>query len=269
MQNDIYAELARLSATGEDVALCTVIAAVGSTPREEGSKMLVRANGAIIGTIGGGAVENAAIQEALEVLRRGRAKKMEYKLNTSGDLGMICGGDTEVFIEPIFAAPQLYLFGAGHIALPLSHMATMVGFKVTVIDERAEFASSERFPDANVMPLEIPEAYSQIRVGQGDYIVIVTHGHKGDEVALEGALKTPAKYIGMIGSQSKNKAVYEHLLEKNFTMEDLSRVYSPIGLRIKAQTPEEIAVSILAEMIGVKRGAEIHNPTACCDGIQA
>ncbi|MCL1885793.1 MAG: XdhC/CoxI family protein [Dehalococcoidia bacterium] len=256
MQNDIYAELARLSTTGEDVALCTVIAVAGSTPREEGSKMIVRANGSIIGTIGGGAVEKAAIQEALEVLRRGRAKKMEYKLNTSGDLGMLCGGDTEIFIEPIFATSKLYIFGAGHIALPLSQMATIVGFKVTVIDERTEFASSERFPDANVMPIEIPEAYSQISVGQGDYIVIVTHGHKGDEVALESALRTSAKYIGMIGSQSKNKAVYEHLLEKNFTMDDLSRVYAPIGLHIKAQTPEEIAVAILAEIIGVRHGVK-------------
>ncbi|MCL2281651.1 MAG: XdhC/CoxI family protein [Dehalococcoidia bacterium] len=256
MQNDIYAELGRMNAAGEDVVLCTVIVASGSTPRGEGAKMLVKVDGSIIGTIGGGAVEKAAIQEALEVLRRGHAKKMEYKLNTSGDLGMLCGGDTEVFIEPVFAMPNLFIFGAGHIALPLSRMAAMTGFKVTVIDERAEFACAERFPDACVMPLEIPCAYGQINARQGDYIVIITHGHKGDEVALEGALRTPAKYIGMIGSQSKNKAVFEHLLSKNFTVDDLSRVHAPIGLCIKAQTPEEIAVAILAEMISVRRGAE-------------
>jgi xanthine dehydrogenase accessory factor len=257
MQDNIYAELARMSAAGEDAALCTIIVAAGSTPRDEGSKMLVRADGSTMGTIGGGAVEKAATKEALEVLRRGRAKKMEYKLNTSGDLGMICGGDTEIFIEPVFATPNLFIFGAGHIAYPLSRMAAMTGYKVTVIDERVEYASSKRFPDARVMPLEIPDAYRQINVGKGDYIVIITHGHKGDEIALEEALRTPAKYIGMIGSQAKNKAVFDHLLDKHFTMDDLSRVHAPIGVRIKAQTPEEIAVAILAEMIGVKRGGEV------------
>jgi len=256
MENNIYVELARMSTAGEDAALCTVIVAAGSTPRDEGSKMLVRADGSIMGTIGGGAVEKTVIKEALEVLRRGRAKKIEYKLNASGELGMICGGDTEVFIEPVFATPNVFIFGAGHIALPLSHMAGMVGFKVTIIDERVEYASVERFPNAYVLPLEIIDAYQRVMVGRGDYIVIVTHGHKGDEVALEGALRTSAKYIGMIGSQSKNKAVFDHLLEKGFNVDELSRVHAPIGLRIKAQTPEEIAVSILAEMICVKRGGD-------------
>ena len=256
MQNNIYAELARISTAGEDVALCTVIAASGSTPRDEGAKMLVRTDGSIMGTIGGGAIEKAVIQEAMNVLRRGYAKKMEYKLNTSGELGMICGGDTEVFIEPVLAMSNLFIFGAGHIALPLSRMAAMVGFRITVIDERVEYASTERFPDVCVIPLEIPDAYQQINVGRNDYIVIITHGHNGDEVALEGALKTPAKYIGMIGSQSKNKTVFEHLLNKGFSADDLSRVHAPIGLHIKAQTPEEIAVSILAEMISIKREVE-------------
>jgi xanthine dehydrogenase accessory factor len=257
MQNDIYTELARLSTAGEEAALCTVISASGSTPREEGAKMLVRADGSIMGTIGGGAVEKAAIKEALDVMRKGRARKMEYKLNSSGDLGMICGGDTEVFIEPITAAPSLFVFGGGHIAVPLVKIAAIVGFKITIIDERPEFASASRFPDAGATIVsEIPSAYSRLAIDKGSYIVIITHGHKGDEAALEGALKTQAKYIGMIGSQSKNKAVFEHLLAKGFTRDDLSRAHAPIGLRIKAQTPEEIAVSILAEMIGVKRSAD-------------
>ncbi|MCL2706872.1 MAG: XdhC family protein [Dehalococcoidia bacterium] len=268
MQNDIYAELVRMSAAGEDAVLCTVIVASGSTPRDEGSKMLVRADGSILGTIGGGAVEKAVINEALEVLRHGRAKKMEYKLSAAGDLGMVCGGDTEVFIEPVFAAPMLYIFGAGHIALPLSRMAAMTGFKITVIDERAEFANNERFPDTCVMPVEIHDAYCQITVGKSDYIVIITHGHNGDEVALEGALRTTAKYIGMIGSKSKNKSVFERLLVKNFTMDDLSRVHAPIGLSINAQTPEEIAVAILAEMISVKRGGGNYSSASCCGDIK-
>jgi len=257
MQNDIYAELMRLSAVGEEAALATVISATGSTPREEGAKMLVRADGSIMGTVGGGAVEKAVIKEALEVIRRGRAKKLAYKLAAGGELGMICGGDTEVFIEPITAAPSLFIFGGGHIAVPLAKMAAIVGFKITVIDERPDFACVARFPDAaEVLAEDIPLSYGHLNIDKGSYIVIVTHGHKGDEAALEGALKTSARYIGMIGSKEKNKAVFAHLLAKGFSQEDLARVHAPIGLHIKAQTPEEIAVSILAEIIGVKHSAD-------------
>lgn len=257
MQNDIYAELARLSAAGEEAALATVISASGSTPREEGAKMLVRPDGSIMGTIGGGAIEKAVIKEALEVMRRGKAKKMEYKLAAGGELGMICGGDTEVFIEPITSSPSLFVFGGGHIAVPLVKMAAIAGFKITVIDERPDFASAARFPDAaEVLASDIPPAYARLNVDKGSYIVIVTHGHKGDEAALEGALKTPARYIGMIGSREKNKAVFAHLLAKGFTQDDLARAHAPIGMRIKAQTPEEIAVSILAEIIAVRRSSD-------------
>jgi xanthine dehydrogenase accessory factor len=257
MQNDIYAELARLTAAGEEAALCTVISASGSTPREEGAKMLVRADGSIMGTVGGGAVEKAAIKEALEAIKRGRAKKLEYKLSASGELGMLCGGDTEIFIEPIAAAPALFVFGGGHIAVPLVKMAAICGFQITVVDERPDFGCPARFPEAKeALSLSIPEAYSRLKIDKDSYIVIITHGHKGDEAALEGALRTPAKYIGMIGSLAKDKAVYSHLLAKGFTQADIDRTHGPIGLRIKAQTPEEIAVSILAEIIAVKRGAD-------------
>jgi xanthine dehydrogenase accessory factor len=254
MKNDIYAEITRLSNAGEDAALCTVISAAGSTPREEGAKMLVRTDGSIMGTVGGGAVEKAVVNEALEVIRIGRAKKFEYCLKEGGELGMMCGGDTEVFIEPLLTVPSLFIFGGGHIAVPLVRMAAIVGFKITVIDERPEYADAARFPDAaETLVLEIPDAYSRLKIGQNSYIVIITHGHKGDEAALEGALKTPARYIGMIGSRTKNAAVFGHLLSKGFTQEDISRTHAPIGVAIKAQTPEEIAVSILAEMIAVRR----------------
>jgi xanthine dehydrogenase accessory factor len=270
MSNDIYAELARLAQSGEEAALATVISASGSTPREEGAKMIVHADGSIMGTVGGGAVEKAAIKEALTVMRTGRAKKFEYKLTAAGELGMICGGDTEIFIEPIKATPALFVFGGGHIAVPLVKMAAMVGFRITVIDERPEFGCAERFPEAEkALSAEIPQAYNQLEIDKGAYIVIITHGHKGDEAALEGALRTPAKYIGMIGSKAKNAAVYSHLTAKGFTAEDLARVHGPIGLRIKAQTPEEIAVSILGEMIAVKRGADETLASPVCDSGKA
>jgi len=258
MNNDIYAEITRLNASGEDAALCTVISAAGSTPREEGAKMLVRADGSIMGTVGGGAVEKAVISEALNVMRLGRAQKFEYRLKAGEELGMICGGDTEVFIEPLLAVPSLFVFGGGHIAVPLVKMAAIAGYRITVIDERPEYAAASRFPDAaETMALEIPQAYPKLRIDKNGYIVIITHGHKGDEAALEGALKTPARYIGMIGSREKNKAVFGHLLAKGFTQADIDRAHAPIGVPIRAQTPEEKAGSILAEMIAVRRGAGI------------
>lgn len=269
MYYDIYQEIARINAAGEEAALCTVIAASGSAPRREGAKMLVRPDGTITGTIGGGNVEKQVIQEALEVMRQGKARKLEYRLKSGEELGMICGGDVEVFIEPILPVSPLYIFGGGHIAVPLARMAAMVGFKITVVDERPEFANKERFPDAaETVTADAASAFARLSVDKSSYIVIVTHGHKGDEVALEGALRTPARYIGMIGSREKNKAVFGHLLARGFTQEDIDRVHAPIGIRIMAQTPEEIAVSILAELIMVRRSASVAAPPAApaCKG---
>jgi xanthine dehydrogenase accessory factor len=258
MNYDIYQEIVRLSANGEEAAVAIVIAASGSTPREEGAKMLVKADGSIMGTVGGGNIEKKVIQEAMNVMRRGKAVKLEYRLHSGGEhgveTGMICGGDVEVFIEPILSAPRLYIFGGGHIALPLVKMAKLADFKVIVIDDRESFANPERFPDAvETIACGFAASYEKLNIDLNSYIVIVTYGHKGDETVLEGALKTPAKYIGMIGSKEKNKAVFAHLLDKGFTQEDLNRVHAPIGVRIMAQTPQEIAVSILAELILVKR----------------
>jgi xanthine dehydrogenase accessory factor len=257
MNHDIYQEIVRLSASGEEAAVATVIAASGSTPREEGAKMLVKADGSIMGTVGGGNIEKQVIQEALDVMRKGKARKMDYRLHSSGEhgveTGMICGGDVEVFIEPIISAPRLYILGGGHIAIPLAKMARLTDFKIIVIDDREGFATTERFPDAaEIFTCDFAASYEKLKIAQNSYIVIVTHGHKGDETALEGALNTPAKYIGMIGSKEKNKAVFSHLLAKGFTQEDLNRVHAPIGIKIMAQTPQEIAVSILAELILVK-----------------
>ena len=255
MYNDIYREIVRLAEAGEDAAVATVIMASGSTPREEGAKMLIYSDGHTLGTVGGGNIEKTVTQEALEVIRSGQPKKLEYKLNPKGELGMICGGDTEVFIEPVTAAPRLYIFGAGHIGVPLSKMAAMTDFKVVVVDDRAEYTTKERFPDAaELVVSDFKISFDRVNIKPGSYIVIVTHGHKGDEIVLEGALRTPAKYIGMIGSRAKNQAVYGHLLAKGFTQAELDKVHAPIGLHIHAQTPEEIAVAILGEMIEDRRG---------------
>jgi xanthine dehydrogenase accessory factor len=254
VHHEIYQEIVRLSAEGREAAVATVIAASGSTPRGEGAKMLVSADGSIMGTIGGGSVEKQVIEEALAVIRTGKPKKVAYHLQAAEELGMICGGDMEVFVEPIPVTSHLYIFGGGHIAVPLAKIAQITGFKISIIDERPEFANPERFPDATqTVTSDIAAAFDQLTVDRSSYIVIITHGHKGDEAALTGALKTPARYIGMIGSKEKNRAIFSHLLAKGYTRADLDRVHAPIGLRIKAQTPEEIAVSILAELIQERR----------------
>ncbi len=257
MEIDIYQEVARLKSEGEEAAMVTLIAASGSTPRGEGAKMLVLSDGSIKGTIGGGSVEREVVGAALEVLRKGKPARFKYELKKPDEgVGMICGGDVEVFIEPILQAPSVFIFGAGHIAFSLSKMADMAGYRVTVIDDRPGFACQERFPEAEkLVSTDFGSSFEQLRIDKQSFIVIVTYGHKNDQAVLEGALKTPALYIGMIGSKTKNRAVYENLKARGVTEDQLSRVHAPIGLHINAHTPEEIAVAILAEMIQVKRSS--------------
>lgn len=257
---DIYEEIVRIRATGEEAALVTVVSASGSTPREEGAKMLVRADGRILGTVGGGSIEASAVREAHAVIQTGKPRRLQYRLKEGEELGMICGGDVEIFIEPILPTPTLYIFGGGHIALTLVKTSKLVGFKVVVIDGRSEFANPERFPEAEVTIAEdYSKVFSRLKIDKSSYIVIVTHGHTGDEVVLAGALGTEAKYIGMIGSKTKNEAIFSHLTAKGIAREQLDRVHAPIGLNIFAQTPEEIAVSILAEIIEVRRSPPADN----------
>jgi xanthine dehydrogenase accessory factor len=254
MQDDIYQEIVRIKAEGEEAALVTVVSASGSTPREEGAKMLVRADGSIMGTIGGGNIEKQVIKEALAIIKMGIPQRLCYRLKEGEELGMVCGGDTEVFVEPILTVPTVYIFGGGHIALPLAKMAKVTGFKIVVIDDRPEYASPERFPEAErTLVTDFAQAFSKLKIDKSSYIVIVTHGHRGDEAVLEGAVATQAKYIGMIGSRTKNQTVFSHLLAKGVPQERLDTVHAPIGLAIHAQTPEEIAVSILAEIIQARR----------------
>lgn len=256
MMPEIYQEIARITAEGEEAALATVVGASGSTPREVGAKMLVRADGSIVGTIGGGSLEAQVIAQAIKVIKQGQPQQLHFNLTAEegGELGMICGGDTEVFIEPILPSPTLFIFGGGHISLPLAKTGKLLGFKIAVIDDRAEFANPRRFPEADLILAEdFSTAFSKLEINKSSYIVIVTRGHQYDELVLELALKTKPKYIGMIGSKTKNKAVFSHLLAKGISQEQLNKVHAPIGLEIFAQTPEEIAVSILAEVIKVRR----------------
>ncbi len=254
--SDIYQEIAEITARGEEAALVTIISATGSTPREVGTKMLVRADGSLVGSIGGGSVEVQVCRKAIETIRTGKPQRLHISLTPQEgeEPGMICGGDMEVFIEPILQSQTLYIFGGGHISLPLAKIGKLLGFKIAVIDDRAEFASPRRFPEAELILAEdFNKAFSELQIDKTGYIVIITRGHQYDEMVLEWALGTQARYIGMIGSKTKNKTIFSHLLAKGISQELLDKVHAPIGLEIHAQTPEEIAVSILAEIIKVRR----------------
>jgi len=254
--NDIYQEIVRVKTEGEEAALVTIVSATGSTPREEGAKMLVRADGSILGTIGGGSLEAQVVEEAIKVIKQGKPKRLHMSLTAkeAEEAGMICGGELEVFIEPILTTPTLYIFGGGHISLSLAKMGKLLGFKIAVIDDRAEFAHPDRFPEADVLLVEeFSKSFPKLKIDKSSYIVIVTRGHQHDEIVLEWAVGTPAKYIGMIGSKTKNETIFSHLLARGISKEQLDRVHAPIGLKISAQTPEEIAVSILAEVVKVRR----------------
>ena len=251
---NIYQEIAKLTAEGEEAAVVTIVSSSGSTPREEGAKMLVRSDGSILGTVGGGILEAQLTQKALEAIKKGKPQRIQYRLKEGEEPGMICGGDVEVFIEPVLSSPTLYIFGGGHISLTLAKIGKLTGFKIVVIDDRTEFANPQRFPEAELtIAKDFKEAFSELKIDKSSYIAIVTRGHAYDEVVLEWVLGTKAKYIGMIGSKTKNQTIFSHLLTKGFSQEKLDKVHAPIGLEIGAQSPEEIAVSIMAEVIKVRR----------------
>ncbi len=256
---DIFEEILRIRSEGGTAALATVIRAEGSTPRREGAKMLIRRDGTIVGSIGGGALEAQVCREAIDVIREARPKVLHFNLTgeEAAEDGMLCGGNTDIFVEPIAGQPTLYIFGAGHISVSVSRIAKMVGFKVTVIDNRAEFANTDRFPDADeIIAEDFSRAFSKLEITRSSYIVIVTRGHQFDETVLEWAVKTEAGYVGMIGSREKKDAVFSHLQSKGISKKLLNGVHAPIGADISAETPEEIAVSIMAEIIKVRRGRE-------------
>ena len=254
--DDIFEEIVRIRSEGGRAALATITSIKGSTPRTEGSKMLVRSDGSILGSVGGGSLEAQVCQEAMEVIGDGRSRVLKFDLTGKeiAEAGMICGGSMEVFVEPITTKPGLYIFGGGHISFFLSKIGKMLDFRVVVIDDREEFANPERFPEADeTIARDLEEVFPSLKINRLSYIVIVTRGHLLDEKALEWAVKTDARYVGMIGSRKKNKTVFAHLESRGISRELLETVHAPIGLDIKAETPEEIAISIMAEIIMVRR----------------
>ena len=252
---EIYQELVRLLSKGEPAVLATVISSEGSAPRKAGAKMLIRKDGTSIGTVGGGGVEHQVLKRAAQIISSGEPETLHLDLTGREDhAAMICGGRMEIFLEPILPAETLYLFGAGHISQSVAKVGRMLGLRIVIIDPRAEFNNADHFPDADSLVVEeYAHTFSKLNIDKDSYIVICTPGHISDESCLELALKTQGKYIGMIGSKRKVKEVKEHLIKKGVPEDKLDSVHSPIGLEIGAETPQEIAVSILAEIVKLRR----------------
>lgn len=256
---NIYEEIVKLQREGRSGAVATIVNSRGSIPSFQSAKMLVRDDGSIAGTIGGGCVEAEVWQAAREVIAQEKPRSLSFDLNQNPkyDTGLVCGGTLEIFIEPVLPVPLLYIFGAGHVASALFKAARNAGFDCIVADDRDAFANAERFPGAQqVIARDFDEALKEIAPGESSYIVICTRGHRDDMRVLRWAVQTPARYIGMIGSRRKAITVFRELTNEGLKPELFDRVHSPIGLDIGAVTPDEIAVSILAELIAARRHAE-------------
>lgn len=250
----VYRELARLAESGEPAALATVIEVRGSCPQAAGSKMVVRAGGSIVGTVGGGAFEQRVIETALRVVESGTPERV--RLHLTRDLAMCCGGTMEAFVEPVAGPPALLVFGAGHVGAALSMVATVAGFRVTVIDEREEFARPERLPGVHRVVCAAPtDVLDDLPWGDRTFAVIVTHEHSLDEDLLWRCAGRSWRYLGMIGSRRKVLRFRERFIARGGDPARWDRVHAPIGLDVGAVEPGEIAVAVAAELVAVLRGA--------------
>jgi xanthine dehydrogenase accessory factor len=255
---DVFEELVRLRNLGQKCALATIVQVRGSIPSYESAKLLVREDGSMAGTIGGGCVEAEVWNAAREVIETEKPKHLTFNLGQDAayDNGLICGGQLDVFVEPVLPVPHAFIFGAGHISKSLSKVATLAGFATVVIDNRESFANLERFPEAAaVHAAEYEEVFPQLNINETSYLIIVTRGHRDDMRVLQLAIGTPARYIAMIGSKRKVLNVVRELENEGIPRASLERIFAPMGLEIGAISPEEISISVAAEMIAVRRGA--------------
>jgi xanthine dehydrogenase accessory factor len=240
--------------------LVTIVRSNGSTPQRTGAKMLVFADGRTVGTIGGGCYESDAIGKAREAIATGQPLLARYDLNDDfvQESGLICGGQMDVYIDPIAPAPRLFVIGAGHVGFHLARAAADAGFRIHVVDDREKFANAERFPMADAVVVDDIAAWlHRVELPASSYVVVVTRGHTHDFDALRALAARDLRYLGLIGSRAKVARVFDALQAEGLPVECLERVHAPIGLDIGAITPAEIAVSILAELIAVRHGKDV------------
>jgi xanthine dehydrogenase accessory factor len=256
---DIYEEIVALRQQGRRGAIATIVNVRGSIPSFETAKMLIRDDGSIVGTIGGGCVEADVWQAAREVMESEKPRTLTFNLNQNPkfDTGLVCGGTLDIFIEPVLPPAQLYIFGAGHVAQSLYRTAQIAGFEICVVDDRESYANRERFPLAKeVIAEDFEQAMATLTPNETSYVVIVTRGHRDDMRVLRWAVQTRARYVGMIGSKRKTITIFRELAKEGTPEQLFERVHAPVGLDIGAITPEEIAISITAELIAARRGVE-------------
>jgi len=250
---DIYEEILRLKKEGRPSALATIVQCVGSSPQKEGAKMLIRDDGSILGSLGGGCIEAEVIQASRKAMKDGSPLTMPFEL-TEKHGGLVCGGKVLVYIEPVIPDPRVVILGAGHVGKALSKVAVFSGFRVTVVDDRQEYANRDNIPDASdIIVTDFDNVFSKVAADRDTYLVIATRGHNHDLDALKAALKTEARYIGLMGSKRKRALLFKTLREEGFSQTDIDRVITPVGLPIGSVTPEEIAISIMAQIIKYRR----------------
>ncbi len=255
----LYEEIVRLKKERIPAALATVVDTKGSSPRKAGAKMIVRGDGSITGTIGGGQAEADTIDAALEVIRQAKPRTISFSLTEQH--GMVCGGNILIYLEPLTVTSRLIVIGAGHVGQAIIQAARLAGFLVSLVNIAENKTGSTTAEDAILHPLhELDTLFDTIGADDTSYIVIATSNHHQDFVAVSAALKTDACYIGVLGSSKKRTAMVVHLNNEGFTETNISRIITPVGLEIGAETPEEIAISIVAQMIQVRRlGSATHS----------
>jgi xanthine dehydrogenase accessory factor len=249
----IYEEALRLKRLGRTSAIATIVECRGSSPQKQGAKMLVRDDGSILGTLGGGCLEADVRQAALMAIKDEAPATMPFELTERAG-GLVCGGTVLVYIEPVLLEPHLVILGAGHVGKTLARLARFTGFRVTVVDDRQEYANRENIPDAHdLMVTEFDRAFADVPIESGTFVVVATRGHNHDLDAVKAALRTSAGYIGLLGSRRKKALLSKSLEESGFSKEDVNRVIIPVGMEIGSVTPEEISVSIMAQIVQKRR----------------
>ncbi len=257
-EQNVLEALYQAQQAGSAVALATVIRTQGSMPRHAGSKMLIYSDGKIRGTVGGGAMEGRVIQDGLAALADGQPRMVSYTLNDlrDGDPG-VCGGSADIFVEPYGVLPTLVVIGCGHVGKALAELGKWLGFRVLVSDDRAELCSAEHIPNMHGYIVAPPsEVVARIPLTPHTYVAAVTRGLPVDEQLFPALLSAPIPYIGLIGSRRRWALTVKALEARGVSREQLARVRAPIGLELNAETPQEIALSIMAEIVMLRRGGD-------------
>ncbi len=260
MRRDIYEEIVEARRSGKRAALATIVAQKGSTPRRDPAKMLVFQTGQQIGSIGGGCVEAEVCREALLVMASEKPRLMSFELkdDDTQESGLLCGGTMEVYVEPILPIPNLVILGAGHVGQCVASIATTIGFELTIVDDRIKYASKDRFPEAESLIVDPWEsALQRLEITESSYILIATRGHQYDLCCLRFAVQSSAKYVGLLGSRRKTRLLFETLEREGLDPSLFKKVFAPVGLEVGSETPEEIAISIAAELVAIRKNLDV------------